>query len=159
MALQLGPGTEAAYGNRGFVRLALGDFAGAAADFGTLLARDPDDPYRILWRQLARMRAGLVDDDFAAKAAALAAAPWPGPVLALYAGKLDRVRVLAMDADVAGDERTERRCEIAFYVGEHALATGDQAGAASLVREAATSCPVGFLERAAAIGELTRLQR
>lgn len=157
-ALQLSPSTEAAYGNRGFVRLALGDFAGAAADFAALLGRDPNDPYRILWRQLARMRAGLTDDDFAAKAAALGAAPWPGPVLALYAGKLDRMRILAMDAGVEGAERAERRCEIAFYVGEHALAIGDQAGAAPLVREAAASCPVGFLERAAAIGELKRLQ-
>jgi lipoprotein NlpI len=158
VAVQLGPGIEAALGNRGFVRLALGDFAGAAADFGALLARDPSDPYRLLWRRLARLRAGVADEDFAAKAAALGSAPWPGPMLALYAGTLDRARVLAMDTEVEGADRVERRCEIAFYVGEHALAQGDPAGAA-LVREAAASCPVGFLERAAALGELARLPR
>jgi len=59
-ALRLGPDHEGAYGNRGFVRLALGDFTGAAADFGALAARRPDDPYRVLWRHLAWMRAGRI---------------------------------------------------------------------------------------------------
>jgi len=55
-------------------------------------------------------------------------------------------------------ERRERRCETVFYLGEHALTRNDRAGAATLIREAAENCPVGFLERAAAIGELKRLQ-
>jgi hypothetical protein len=79
-------------------------------------------------------------------------------VLALYAGSLDRARVMAMDAEVAPADRVERRCEIVFYVGEYALAKGDRPGAMPLLREAASACPVGFLERAAAIGELKRLQ-
>jgi lipoprotein NlpI len=158
IAVQLSPGAEAVYGNRGFVRLALGDFAGAAADFGALLARSPDDPYRVLWRQLARMRAGTADGEFAQKGGALATAPWPGPVLALYAGVLPRDRILTMDAEVEPAERGERRCEVAFYVGEYALAQGDHAAAGPLLREAAASCPIGFLERAAAIGELGRLK-
>jgi tetratricopeptide (TPR) repeat protein len=156
-ALRLGPNTEDAYGNRGFVRLALGDFAGAAADFGALASREPGDPYRVLWRHLARLRAGLADDGFAREAAALGSGPWPGPLLALYAGSLPAERITGMAAEVAPAERTERRCEIVFYLGEYALAKDDRAAAAPLMREAAATCPVGFLERAGALGELKRL--
>src|SRR5258708_27933969 len=56
-ALRLGPTHEGAYGNRGFVRLALRDFTGAAADFSALARRPPADPYRVLWRHLARIPA------------------------------------------------------------------------------------------------------
>jgi lipoprotein NlpI len=139
------------------VRLALGDFAGAAADFSALASRGPGDPYRVLWRHLARMRAGVADDGFAREAATFGSGPWPGPLLALYAGSLDREKIMAMEAEVEPAERSERRCEIVFYVGEYALANNDPAAAAPLLREAATSCPVGFLERAGAIGELKRL--
>jgi tetratricopeptide (TPR) repeat protein len=157
-ALRLGPSYEGAYGNRGFVRLAVGDFAGAAADFSALASRQPDDPYRVLWRHLARMRAGATDDGFAREAAAFGAGPWPGPLLALFAGSLERESVMTIGPDVAPAQRAERRCEIVFYVGEYALAKNDRAAATPLMREAAASCPVGFLERAAAIGELKRLQ-
>ena len=157
-ALRLGPSHEGAYGNRGFVRLALGDFAGAAADFSALASRQPDDPYRVLWRHMARMRAGAADDGFAREAAALGSGPWPGPLLSLYAGSLDRETVMTMGPEIEPAQRSERRCEIVFYVGEYALAQNDPAAAAPLLREAAASCPVGFLERAGAIGELKRLQ-
>jgi tetratricopeptide (TPR) repeat protein len=156
-ALRLGPSYEGAYGNRGFVRLALGDFAGAAADFSALAARSPDDPYRVLWRHLARMRAGAPDDDFAPAAAALGAGPWPGPLLALFAGTLAREKVMVIGPEVAPAERAERRCEIVFYVGEYALAKNEPTAAAPLMREAAAACPIGFLERAGALGELKRL--
>jgi lipoprotein NlpI len=158
-ALRLGPSDEGAYGNRGFVRLALGDFKGAADDFSALAARQPGDPYRVLWRHLALVRAGAADEGFAREVATHGSGPWPGPLLALYAGSIEREKIMAMEAEVAPAERIERRCEIVFYVGEYALAKGDPAAAAPLLREAAASCPVGFLERAGAIGELQRLPR
>jgi hypothetical protein len=65
---------------------------------------------------------------------------------------------MAMAAELAGAERVERQCEIMFYVGEYALAQSDPAAATPLMREAAASCPPGFLERAGALGELQRLQ-
>jgi tetratricopeptide (TPR) repeat protein len=158
MASQLGPSHEGVYGNRGFVRLALGDFAGAAADFSTLASRNPADPYRVLWRHLARVRAGVADDAFAGEATALGSGPWPGPLLALFAGALDRAAVMGMGTQVEPAEQAERQCEIRFYVAEYALAKNDPAAAAPLLREAVASCPVGLLERAGAIGELKRLQ-
>jgi lipoprotein NlpI len=63
-----------------------------------------------------------------------------------------------MGPEVEPAERAERRCEIAFYVGEYALARNEAAAAGPLLREAAASCAVGFLERAGALGELQRLQ-
>jgi hypothetical protein len=65
---------------------------------------------------------------------------------------------MAMGPEVAPAQRSERRCEIVFYVGEFALAKNDPVAAAPLLREAVASCPVGFLERAGALGELKRLQ-
>jgi lipoprotein NlpI len=156
--LRLGTNHEGAYGNRGFVRLALGDFAGAAADFSALASREPSDPYRVLWRHMMRMRSGAADDGFAREAAAMGAGPWPGPLLALFAGSLAREEIMTMGSQVEPAQRSERRCEIVFYVGEYALAKNDPAAAAPLLREAVASCPVGFLERAGAIGELKRLQ-
>jgi tetratricopeptide (TPR) repeat protein len=157
-ALRLGPSHEGAYGNRGFVRLALGDFAGAAADFSALASRNPGDPYRVLWRHLARLRAGVADDGFAREATTLGSGPWPGPLLALFAGALDRATVTTQGMQVEPSQLAERQCELQFYVAEFALATNDPATAAPLLREAVASCPVGLLERAGAIGELKRLQ-
>jgi tetratricopeptide (TPR) repeat protein len=156
-ALSLGADYDGVYGNRGFVRLALGDFAGAAADFSALAKGDPDDPYRALWRHMALMRAGADDGEFARELATFGSGPWPGPLLALYAGSLDRGKIMAMESEVEPALRSERRCEIVFYVGEYALARNDPASAAPLLREAVAICPVGFLERAGAIGELKRL--
>jgi lipoprotein NlpI len=157
-ALRLAPDSEGAHGNRGFVRLARGDFAGADADFSALAARNPGDPYRVLWRHLARMRAGEADEGFAGEAAPFVTGEWPGALLAFYLGTLEREKVMASEAEVEPAERPGRRCEIVFYVGEYALAKNDRAAAAALMREAAETCPVGFLERAGAIGELRRLQ-
>jgi lipoprotein NlpI len=157
-AIRLGPNYEEAYGNRAFVRLAVGDFAGAAADFDRLVQRGPQDPYRILWRHIARMRAGEADADFAFDAGPHLSGPWPAPVLAFYLGSLAREKVMELGPDVDPADREGRRCEQAFYLGEHALASNDRAAAVSLMREAAEGCPLGFLERVAALGELRRLQ-
>jgi Flp pilus assembly protein TadD len=157
-AIGLGPDFEEAYGNRAFVRLAVGDFAGAAADFDRLAQRAPDDPYRILWRHIARLRAGKADADFARDAAPYLAGPWPAAVLAFYLGSLGREKVMEMGPDVEGAERAGRRCETVFYLGEHALASNDRPAAVSLIREAAENCPLGTLERVAAIGEWRRLE-
>jgi lipoprotein NlpI len=157
-ALRLGPNSEEAFGNRAFVRLALGDYAGAAEDFEALATHDPTDPYRILWRHLARLRAGFADESFARDASTFPPDPWPGALLALYAGSLDRGKVLGLAPPPEAAARVERRCEMVFYVGEYALTHDDRGGATVLIREAAETCPVGFLERAAAIGELKRLE-
>jgi tetratricopeptide (TPR) repeat protein len=156
-AVKLGPNSEEAYGNRGFARLALGDFKGAAADFDQLAIADPSDPYRVLWRHIARARAGVADADFAREAAPHVSGPWPGPLLGLYLGRTERERVMQIGPDVEPAERQGRRCEIVFYLGEYLLEHNDRGAATTAMREAAQTCPVGFLERIGAIGELRSL--
>src|SRR5262249_59644605 len=89
-AVRLGPNSQEAIGNRGFLRLAMGDFTGAAADFTKLAQAGPSDPYRILWRHIARLRAGEPDDGFVREASGLGEGEWPGAPLPLFLGQLAR---------------------------------------------------------------------
>jgi lipoprotein NlpI len=158
MAIKLKPDDGNAHAGRGYINFFLGRYAAAAGDFQH---GADSDPYRALWRYLARARAGENDTRELALNTVVKEnrALWPGPVVAFYLGQVTQAQVLAAAAQ--GDERKQREkgCEASFYLGEYALIRLEIPNAQRFLRKAQETCPSGFVERIAAEAELKRVQK
>ena len=157
-AVRLMPDNARLRGNRGFTRFAHGDFKGAAEDFEHFASGAPDKRFAVLWRHLARARAGDADRDALERdAKALDLTSWPGPLLGFVLDQVtpEALRAQALSGDTA--DRRERRCEVAFYLGLDQILRGRNEAARPLIIEAADICPPNTVERAVALGERGRL--
>ncbi len=157
-ALKLKSDDLGAYGGRGYVNFYLGRYGAAAEDFQHGAG---DEPYRAIWRYLARARAGQNDTRELAVNTVVKEnrAVWPGPIIALYLGQMTPAQVLA--AAGRGDEKKQREqgCEASFYLGEYALIRVEVPDAQRYLRKALETCPNGFVERIAAESELKRVSK
>jgi lipoprotein NlpI len=158
MAIKLKPDDGNAHAGRGYINFFLGHYAAAAGDFQHGAS---EDPYRAIWRYLARARSGENDTRELALNTVVKEnrALWPGPVIAFYLGQVTQAQVLAAAAQ--GDERKQREkgCEASFYLGEYALIRLEIPNAQRFLRKAQETCPSGFVERIAAEAELKRVQK
>jgi tetratricopeptide (TPR) repeat protein len=133
---------------RACVALRLTDYAAALPELDRALAREPGDPYWRLYRQTALSRLGRPIEP-------LAAGPleggddWPGPLLALQAGRLSADEVLKR-ADNDG-----RRAEALFQLGVIACVS-DAARARQHWQEVADRAVPSLIEHAMARHELAR---
>ena len=142
--------------------------------------------YLVIWRHLARVRAGQDDaaevaaslaqltdpvrrdwwlqhpineDPTEARILALALKRWPARLIALYAGKLtpDDIRAAAAAAEGDAAARAQRACDADLYLGIDAAQNGAREEAARLLQAAIDGCPSGAPEAAFARLELQRL--
>jgi tetratricopeptide (TPR) repeat protein len=152
-ALRLDPSDTGFYADRGFAHFLKADYPQATADLAEAIARLPE-PYPILWRYLARARAGGDGAaELAAAAAQLKTKAWPYPVVEFYLGKRTA-------EDMAGAAAgAEERCEAQFYVGEWRLMRGDRAKAKEALEAAQATCPQSFYEYDGAVAELAHIDR
>jgi lipoprotein NlpI len=158
--LRLNPTDSASYVDRGTAQFELGRFAEAASDFGAALKHGASDGYTVLWRHLARSRAGQADaSELLWNAGKIDRARWPGPLVALFLGETGQEEVNAAAEKGDAEEQKTQRCEVSFYLGEYELLRGDKPHARTLLRTAAEICPKSFYERGAANAELKRLGR
>jgi tetratricopeptide (TPR) repeat protein len=152
-ALRLDPSDTGVYADRGFVHFLEADYPQAAADLAQAIARQPE-PYPVLWRYLARVRAGGDGTaELAAAAGQLKSKAWPYPVVEFYLGKR------SAEDMAAAAPGAEDRCEAQFYVGEWRLARGDRVKAKEALEAAKATCPQSFYEYDGAVAELGRLER
>jgi tetratricopeptide (TPR) repeat protein len=152
-ALRLDPSDTGTYADRGFVHFITADYPQAAADLAQAIARQPE-PYPVLWRYLARVRAGGDGTaELAAAAGELKSKAWPYPVVEFYLGKR------SAEDMAAAAPGAEDRCEAQFYVGEWRLARGDRVKAKEALEAAKATCPQSFYEYDGAVAELGRLER
>jgi tetratricopeptide (TPR) repeat protein len=152
-ALRLDPSDTGIYADRGFVHFLEADYPQAAADLAQAIARLPE-PYPMLWRYLARTRAGGDGSaELAAAAGQLKTKAWPYPVVEFYLGKRTAGD---MAAAASGDEE---RCEVQFYLGEWRLVRGDRTKAKEALEAAKATCPASFYEYDGAVAELGRIDR
>ena len=110
----------------------------------------------MIWLYLARARAGRATG-LEANARGLDLSEWPGPVIALYLGRLAPAAVERAARDPDPTRQREQRCQAAFYLAQHHLLRGEAPSAVPLFREARRICPKAFIEHAGAVAELGRL--
>jgi tetratricopeptide (TPR) repeat protein len=152
-ALRLDPSDTGFYADRGFAHFLKADYPQATADLAEATAHIAE-PYPILWRYLARARAGGDGTaELAAAAAQLKTKAWPYPIVEFYLGKRTA-------EDMAGAAAgAEEGCEAQFYVGEWRLIRGDRAKAKEALESAKATCPQSFYEYDGAVAELGRIDR
>jgi tetratricopeptide (TPR) repeat protein len=152
-ALRLDPSDPGVYADRGFVHFLVADYPRASADLAQAIAHLPE-PYPVLWRYLARTRAGGDGTaELATAAAQLKTKAWPYPIVEFYLGKRNAEDMAAAAAGA------EERCEAEFYLGEWRLLRGDRSKAKEALEAAKATCPASFYEHDGAIAELGRIDR
>jgi tetratricopeptide (TPR) repeat protein len=132
---------------RACVALRMADYEAALPELGRALEKEPADPYWRLYRLTALRRlgrnAGGADIEVAAGDA------WPGPLLALHAGRLSATDALQR-ADNEG-RRAEALFQLGILAGPH-----DPAEARRRWEEVVGVAPPALIEHAAARQELAR---
>jgi tetratricopeptide (TPR) repeat protein len=128
-----------------------GNFNAAAA--AALRADElEDNAYFMIWRYLARERAGENGvAELEASAVRLKTKAWPYPVIELYLGVLSPTEVLSATRD------PEERCGAQFHGGEWHLLHGSSSAAATALQAAVDECPKARMEYTGALAELKRL--
>ena len=149
-----------AYAYRGFFRMVQGNAKDAAADLAKSAGQKVWS-YNAIWLSLARLKAGMPDNDaisLAANAATVNLSAWPGPVINYLMGQAspEAVAAAAQEGDPA--RLIERVCDVDFYIAEMALAKNDVATARPMLQRAADKCPFASFERMGAAAELARLK-
>ena len=161
-----GAGIEATdlYSERGYTNFAAMHFADAAADLDKGLTlgtptRRTDVlwlPYQSAWLHIARARAGQDDrEELARNAAKMDVKQWPGTLVAYFLGemKLDDVA----PASTHGSMGHARECNLAFFIGEQALAKKDNATATQQLTRARAACNIHTVHYLITGVELKRL--
>src|SRR5262249_53425407 len=82
---------------------------------------------------------------------------WPAPIIRFFLGQTTTQALLASADDPDAKTKQRKTCEVNFYGAELALHRRAKDEAARLFRLAATECPNGFNEHAAALAELKAL--
>ena len=154
------------HSERGYAAFLAGRFDDAAADFDKSLtlgaAAHASDvlwmPYQAAWLHISRARAGRNDaDELAANAAKVNLDQWPGTLIAFFLGKVKAADLGA--ATSHGAMGRSRTCNIAFFVGQEALAKGNAAEAERSLREAEGVCNIHTLNYLVAGFDLKRIKK
>jgi tetratricopeptide (TPR) repeat protein len=157
-ALALAP-DPVTYRDRGSAYLEWGHHEDAAEDFAKALSLQRSNGYFALWLHIARLKAGQEDQrEVAANLEHIDPKEWPGSLLAHLAGREGLAQVIGQSQTAEPMTRAERRCELAFFLGEKHLAEGN-GDALRLLREARDICPPQSIERTIARLDILRVGR
>jgi lipoprotein NlpI len=151
-AIELNPQDAIALRQLGAAKFDTGDLK--AASGGLLRSLElKDDSYAMLYRYLARARAGetLAAADLEASSGRLKTKVWPYAVIEFYLGK----RSLELTLDIAA--KPTEMCEAQFYIGEWYVLQNKPAEAQAALGKAVETCPKTYLEYASAQADLKRL--
>jgi tetratricopeptide (TPR) repeat protein len=158
-ALELAP-DPVTFRNRGAAYMEWGHYEDAVEDFAKALSLQHTNAYLAIWLHIARLKAGTEDKrKILDNLERVDPKVWPGSLLAHFAGR-ETLAEVTRQAQQPGDAvaRAERRCDMAFFLGEKHLTDGD-ADALRLLREARDVCPADSIERAIARGDMLRMGR
>jgi lipoprotein NlpI len=150
--VEIDPKNSGNHRSLGLARYGAGDYLGASADLLRAIELQ-DDPYAMLFRYLARTRAGeAAAAELEANVGRLKTKDWPYAVAELYLDKRSSPAVLSTAS------KPEERCEAQFYIGEWHILKSNAAEAADALQAAVDACPKTFIEYLVAIVELKRLK-
>jgi tetratricopeptide (TPR) repeat protein len=159
-AIKLKPNIARLYVDRARAKFYLGHTDVAISDLTTAIRLDPSDVYALIWLHLTHVRAAVDDSqEFTRNSANIDHKKWPGPVVDLHLGTTNPVTVSTVGlSNVDTKARSERACEVEFYLGTFYLEQGDRVEAERRFEAAVNACPLGLIERGAAKAELMRLR-
>jgi lipoprotein NlpI len=149
-----------AYLSRGILRFYHDRPEAAAADFGVVLDKAPDElrRYALLWLFLSRARSGGNGlSELSALAETVSLTPWPGIIVTHYLGKSDAEHVLAAITDEDPKTRLEKECVAYYFLGQYYLVHGDRKRAAEQFRKTLATGVRGYRQYGAAEKELRRM--
>ncbi len=154
--LQLDPDHPEALLDRGRASFFLGKFAAAAADFRAAWERRQEDPESGLWFRIAALRSGVGDPaevDLDADEDSI----WPGPILALFDGRLEDQELLVLAGDRDPAAASLHLSQARFFLAQRDLITGQSELAAARLRRVLQDGPKSSAAFQGARAELARL--
>lgn len=148
-AVALDPQDPEYVGSRGYAHFYSGDYNKAADDLSRAVELSAD-PYCIMFRYLARVRAkdGRASAELAQSVSSIRTQDWPFAAVELLAGKR------TPEATLADARRPDEVAEAHFYVGQWQLGRGDASAAAAEFGIVVKTCPSSYIEYAIAAQEL-----
>jgi lipoprotein NlpI len=153
-SLKLDPSNQAAYFNRGVAYYVIGGRTpDAEADFRKAAELDPKDPYAAIWLDLAARRNNAASR-LREQSAQLDMTAWPAPVVREFLGESNAAQTQTAAHNDDPKINRGRSCEADFYSGEFALLGKNKQQALPMLKRAASDCPRGYIEAAAATAEL-----
>ncbi len=153
-SLKIDPNNQATYFNRGVAYYVVGGrTADAEADFRKAVELDPKDAYAAIWLDLAARRNNAASR-LREQSAQLDMTVWPAPVMREFLGEAKAEQTLAAAHDNDPKINRGRSCEANFYSGEFALLGKNKQQALQMLKRAASDCPRGYVEAAAAMAEV-----
>jgi tetratricopeptide (TPR) repeat protein len=153
-SLKIDPNNQATYFNRGVAYYVVGGrTADAEADFRKAVELDPKDAYAVIWLDLAARRNNAASR-LREQSAQLDMTIWPAPVMREFLGEAKAEQTLAAAHDNDPKIDRGRSCEANFYSGEFALLGKNKQQALQMLKRAASDCPRGYVEAAAAMAEV-----
>jgi lipoprotein NlpI len=158
-ALRLDPNDRNAHVGRGLTRFDQEQFAEAVPDLTRATELDPEAVEPALYLYLAREHLRQDGRPSLAAAARRDLSRWPGPVVAMYLGRLKPKDVLAMIPQGGSTAQRTQRCQAYFYLGHEMLFRGDRAEAARMFKEAVATAVAGVDEYESARAYLARRPR
>ena len=160
-ALELAPDYDYAFLNRG-IALYYGNRPDLAVqDLGEFYRRRPEDPYRVLWLNLAERKLDRVvaQKNLERRFKQHSGTEWGWSIVSVYVGEVTQEAFIASIAKNSKSNRelAERLCEAYFYIGQQLLAEGNGKAAANYFRLAAATNIFEFVEHNFALYELQQL--
>ena len=153
-SLKIDPNNQATYFNRGIAYYVIGGRTpDAEADFSKAIELDPKDAYAAIWLDLAARRNNAASR-LREQSAQLDMTAWPAPVIREFLGESNAAQTLAAAHDNDPKINQGRSCEASFYSGELALLGKNKQQALQMLKRAASDCPRGYVEAAAAMAEV-----
>jgi lipoprotein NlpI len=153
-SLKIDPNNQATYFNRGVAYYVVGGRTpDAEADFRKAVELDPKDAYAAIWLDLAARRNNAASR-LREQSAQLDMTAWPAPVTREFLGESNAGQTLAAAHDNDPQINRGRSCEANFYSGEFALLGKNKQQALQMLKRAASDCPRGYVEAAAAMAEV-----
>ncbi|MGS0690244.1 lipoprotein NlpI [Shewanella sp. 0m-4] len=161
--LELSPGYDYAYLNRG-ISLYYGErMELAVSDMNDFYARDPSDGYRVLWLYLAEREVDelAAQTQLANNRTKLQANAWSTALVDYYLGQKSKEQIfsLAKEGLKHPNEYAERLCEAYFYMAKIAQKRGENVEAANYFRLALATNIYDFVEHRYARLELARINQ
>ncbi len=148
--LDLAPGHEFAYLNRGVALYYGGRAELAIDDLSVFQQKQPSDPYRVLWLYLAEHDVEMGQAQLALQSRALQVNDnnWAKDIIDLYLGNLAQDKFLRQvpRGVKSSKELTERLCEAYFYLGKYNQFQGNLNAAANFFKLSMSTNVYEFVE-------------